>query len=243
MKNKSVYRIVSILSYISENPQGVTFSEIVEALDIPKSSLHDILQALYETECIYFKDPRLKSYAIGSTIFSLGVSYSKTSEFINVSKLYINDICEKINQPILLSKFAVDRVTHVYKQEAHRSILKAPKLGIDEDGLHSPIGKLFLAAAPHYLDNLRKLGITDAAYIKELETIREKQYVMEINHKNEPSFVIAVPIYNFKNIASGVISTLGIYVESKNYDEQINLLKDMAANISKKLGYKKKSPQ
>ncbi len=237
MKNKTVLRIVRILNFIAKNPQGVTFTEIVAELELPKSTVYDILQALYDTECVYYKDERIKSYAIGSTIFSLGRSYSTMSTFINLSNLYIKDVSESIGQPVLVSKFAIDRVVYVNKYEPEDNIIKTPELDVGDEGIDSSVGKLFVALTDYNQDELTELCSGNTQYLKELTKIRKDRCIIEYNTKGKHSVVIAVPAFNFEGKICGVISTIGIHIPGQIYTETLSELQEMAMNISQKLRY------
>ncbi len=237
MKNKNLDRVLKILNFISKNPQGATFIEIVNELDIPKSTIHDILKVLHETDCIYYKDESLKRYSIGSTIFTLAQSYSKSSTLINASKYYISEVCAEINQPIMISKFVIDKVVYVHKDEPVDSILKTPNLGVCDKGINSSVGKLFVAFSNLYPDRLEELGIDDKCYIDELKKIRDNNYEIGINVEGKNIITICVPVYNFENRVCGVVSTIGIYIPTQNYDYELEKLTIMANKISEKLGY------
>ncbi len=239
MKNKNLDRILKILTFISKNPQGATFIEIVNELDIPKSTIHDILQVLHETDCIYYKDESLKRYSIGSTIFSLAQSYSKSSTLINASKYYIGDACKKIKQPIMISKFVIDKVVYVHKDEPIDCILKTPSLGVCDKGVHSSVGKLFMAFSSYYPDKLEELGVNDKDYIENLKKIRENNYEIGIDVEGKNIVTICVPVYNFENRVCGVVSTIGINTPYQDHNFELDNLISMASKISEKLGYNK----
>ncbi len=46
-----------------------------------------------------------------------------------------------------------------------------------------------------------------------------------------------MPVYNFENRVCGVVSTIGIYIPTQNYDYELEKLTIMANKISEKLGY------
>ena len=52
--NRTALRTIEILEYIAKSQDGVSLLEIAQALDIPKSSVFDILKTLlYNKSCRY----------------------------------------------------------------------------------------------------------------------------------------------------------------------------------------------
>ena len=76
-ENRSVNRILAILELIAKHDEGLTLGQIFRMLEIPNATAYDILQTLYKADAIYYKDPRLKNYVIGSKMFAIGSVYTK----------------------------------------------------------------------------------------------------------------------------------------------------------------------
>lgn len=238
MKNKTVMRTFEILELIAKYPDGVVLTDLVKELDIPKSTIHDILQALVATGSIYFKDERVKSYAIGPNIYALGGAYSRTSNLINVSRPYMEEVCELIHQPLMLSKLVGSKIVYVYKEEPGDIVLKTPSLGVINEGRETTVGQLLIAfAEKDYEDSEASFGIMDEAYKEDLEEIRKKGYKIGIGIEGLHTICIAVPIFNVENKIGGVLSSVGIYLPNSDFSENLKLLKDRAEKISYRLGY------
>ena len=80
--NKAVIKALKILELISKSEEGLTLSEIYKEAEMPKATTYDILQALYMEDAVYYKNEILKTYVIGSKLFTIGQSYMKNSNFI-----------------------------------------------------------------------------------------------------------------------------------------------------------------
>ncbi|WP_317856003.1 IclR family transcriptional regulator [Chakrabartyella piscis] len=234
LKNKMVRKIVEVLNCIAKHDNGATCSEIVKETKLPKSTVFDILQALYDTECVYYKDEKIKSYAIGSTIYILGSTYSLNSTLVNLSNEYIKDVAEKINQPVLLSKFAMDRAVYINRYDAEKSIIKAPDVGKYDDDLKSAVGKVFLAFIEEDLCGRLDIDVPK----EELRMIQKNRYLMTYDEEYEHTYTIAVPIFNFESKICGVISTIGIHILGQNHYEVLEMIMTMAKAMSKSLRYK-----
>lgn len=62
---------------------------------MPPSTTHDILRTLIDENVVYYKDFHRKTYAIGIRIFALSKNYIYDSNIINVSREYLQIICDK----------------------------------------------------------------------------------------------------------------------------------------------------
>lgn len=240
MKNKTVLRTFEILDLIARSPNGIVLTDIVKELDIPKSTIHDILQALVATSAVYYKDERIKSYAIGPNIYALGGAYSRTSNLINVSRPYMEDLCQKIHQPLMLSKLVGSKIVHVYKEEPENVVLKTPSLGEVSNGNETTVGKTLIAfAEKNYEDLHATFGIMGQDFKEDLAKIRHNGYNIGIGVEGQHTITIALPIFNVENKIGGVLSSVGIYLPKSDFSNELLLMKDVTERISYRLGYRR----
>lgn len=241
MKNKTVMRTFEILDLIAKNPQGLALTEIVAMLDIPKSTIHDILQGLMATNGVYYKDERLKTYAIGPSIFALGGAYSRTSNLITVSKPYIEHCCAQLEQPMLLSKLVRNQIVHVYKEEPGNVFLKTPSLGVVPEGVYTTAGKVLITYSDLDREAIELIyGIKDEAFFAELLQIKEQGYGIGVGSDGRHTVAVAAPIFNLENRIGGVITTVGIHIPDMIHKKEIQMVTKAAKDISLGLGYKGK---
>ena len=143
--NRTTERAIHILELIAASENDLTLNDIAKFLQIPKTSAFDILTTLVETNMIYVKDPRLKTYAIGVKAYAIGNMYSKTSLLVNASAPIIKDLANTTGLTILIAKETNGKIIFIAKQEPPKKIIATPNLG-DEGVLHTTsIGKTILA--------------------------------------------------------------------------------------------------
>lgn len=243
MENKFVGKVLDILELISKNPKGITCTEIHKALGLPKSSVYDILQALYKRDAIYLANENLKTYVIGSSMFAIGSVYTKNSSFINISKPLLEEFSEKYNLICYASKRIGDKVISVYKNEPIKCKIQMADEGTEITKFHSTaIGKALLAfdnyPVPEVLEKYTINTITNKELLfEEIEKIKLDGYSVENQETEEHIKGFAVPIYNFEKRVCGVISAYGLSFELKDIDNLCLEFKMLASQISKKLGY------
>ena len=251
--NKSVEKSLRILELISKNPEGITLADIYKELKLPKATAYDILQALYKDDAIYYKDPNLKNYVIGSKIFAIGQAYTKNSNFINFASQGLNAFANKYNLTVFASKRLGDKVTYIYKYESPKTKIITNDVGTQMPLYSNAAGKAFLSFLSDEkresllleIKNKDFNGVETKEYLKLLEDInRFKQlgYVIDNGETEDYLKQIAVPVYNFENKVTGVISSAEINVNGDMNiikPEQIQELIDVAKYVSEKQGYKK----
>src|SRR5690606_7447904 len=119
-ENRSVNRILSILELVAAHPEGLTLGQIYRELDMPKATAYDFLQTLYKADAIYYKDPRLKNYVIGSKMFAIGSVYTKNSSLIEASELLLRNFANEYGKTALITKKTDDHYVHIYKYQPDR---------------------------------------------------------------------------------------------------------------------------
>src|SRR5690606_10435735 len=144
-ENRSVNRILSILELVAAHPEGLTLGQIYRELDMPKATAYDFLQTLYKADAIYYKDPRLKNYVIGSKMFAIGSVYTKNSSLIEASVYDLRNFANEHGKTILITKQTDDHYVHIFKYQPPNSLIFInEEIGyISYDFDISPIGRAF----------------------------------------------------------------------------------------------------
>lgn len=240
--NNSVLKSFQILEIISQYPEGINLSGIVRETKLPKSTVHDICNALYQTDAIYFKDPVAKTYVVGSKMYSIGQVYTQNSNFIIACEPFLKDFAEKYGVSVSAAKRLHNTSVNVFKYESKNSKVITQELGAQVKLNEDVCGKVFLA----YLDKnslskkLEQLGLQDDfKIIEELQQILKNGYGFDDNVSSKYIYSIAVPIFNFENKCIGVITSTSLKTTKNDVDEQIKNLMLIANKVSKILGYRK----
>src|SRR5665648_669543 len=72
MAVKSAARVMDVLDVLRNHPDGMTLQELCNELNIPKSSMHEILHTM--TERNYLNQSENKRYSTGFKLIELGLS-------------------------------------------------------------------------------------------------------------------------------------------------------------------------
>lgn len=225
-ENGAVKRIILILDLISKNPQGITLGEITRKLKMPKSTAYDILQTLYLYDAVYYRNPDLKNYVIGSRIYAIGSTYSKNSSLLEVSTPHLVEFSERTGYTTQLAKkIADDKIVYVGKYEPNNAKI------ITETN----VGNIFYS-----LDE-EIAGLCYQTFDERINLNGKKPntpFIEKISGSTDHIQSIAVPIRNFENrmvgalIASDLASQNGV---DKSVIKELLIIRE---KISRSLGFR-----
>jgi DNA-binding IclR family transcriptional regulator len=244
--NRTAKRTIDMLELISKNPKGLSLNEIVNIMDIPKTSAFDILHTLVQLEMVELLDTRSKLYSIGVRSFMIGNSYIDNADLVNISKPYLEKLGEYVGKTVFLGKESNGKVIYLYKYEPERAIITTCKIG-NQNELHcTGLGKCVLAFHEDYKEIIDKLELrkrTDFTIvdkdelIKNVEQIKKQKYSVDFREYEDHMLCIAAPIFDHKGEFYAAISISGLYVEGRDFQEEVEILRKTAETISRKLGF------
>ncbi|MCR3905645.1 MAG: helix-turn-helix domain-containing protein [Tenericutes bacterium] len=227
--NRSVARTLAILELIAKHDEGLTLGQIYRMLDIPKATVYDFLQTLYRADAIYYKDPRLKNYVIGSKMFAIGSVYTKNSNLIEASQFELKDFADRYGRTVFITKRINDKIVYVYKYQPSSSKIVTPQeIGtVSRDFEHGPIGKCYAV-----FDKSVRNG-----NIEGFNEIKKNKYVYSSVEDSSHICTLATPVWNFENRVVGVLVAADLAMEGVKRDVLAKDFVEIAKNISRRLGY------
>lgn len=250
--NKSVEKSLKILELISKYPEGITLAEIYKTLKMPKATVFDILQALYKEDAVYYKDPNLKTYVIGSKIFSIGQAYTKNSNFINFANQGLKDFANKYDMTTFAAKRLGDKVIYIFKYESPKTKIITNDVGVQMPLHKNPAGIAFLCFLHEEKRNALLAEIKEKVYknvataeykklLNDIKRFRELGYVFDNGETEDYIRHFAAPVYNFENKVTGVICASGLMngFDNEQLMNQIKEFLEIANYISERQGFKK----
>ena len=227
--NRSVTRILAILELIAKHDEGLTLGQIYRILGIPKATVYDFLQTLYKADAIYYKDPRLKNYVIGSKMFAIGSVYTKNSNLIEAAQFELKEFAKRHGRTVFITKRINDKIVYVFKHQPNNSKIITPQeIGsTTRDFEKTPLGQAYAVFDKKVL-NLD---------IPHFEQIKRRRFTESNLEDSSHITTLAVPVWNFENRVCGVLVTSELASDHSNRKEVITDFVDIAERISRKLGY------
>lgn len=249
--NRTLLRAIEILELLSKNKDGYTLVEIVDIIQLPKSSAFDILKTLVHKKMLEedLSTGKVK-YKIGVHTFLIGNSYLNTVDTVNIAKKYLNPLADRIKSTIFMAILDDYMVTYLYKYESKESIITTANIGSRRQLHSSALGKIMLAfssddfvmeAINHIsFETYTEYTITSVEkYYDELKEAKIKGYAKNFREDALHQIAAAAPIFNHDGKVIAAISCVELYEENKDLDELGEIVKNEANNISYRLGYSK----
>ena len=248
MTVKSAARVMDVLDLLRDFPDGMTLQELCNELDIPKSSMHELLYTMTERD--YLMQSENKKYTLGFKLIELGLASLDKVDVYQIAKQHMVKLVDEIEETVFLAVCVDDEIVYVNKMDCSRSVRTNVTLG-DHKPMHcTALGKSFLAhMSAHEVERVvHRKGlpaftsrtITDyKILLKELETV----FQSGVAHDNQEIEVglscVACPIYNHSGKVIAAISVAGPTERIEQRMQEIEAsLKEHSLLISAQLGYR-----
>lgn len=247
---RSVQRALGILECFDWNNRELTFSDIVEKIDLPKSTTSRILATL-ENEGFLVRDQDTQRYKLGHTMYLLGIVAKESMDIRTISLPFIENMTKLTNETsnlYILENY--DRVC-IAQKESPMPIKQLVKVGERFPIWAGATGRSILAHLDEsiWYEMIKELKqftehtvVDPEMFIQDLRDIRAKGYSLSLGEKFNEVGCIAAPIFN----DGGVIGCISISGPVYRFPEDITyfakLVTDSASSISHRLGYREKRP-
>ncbi len=245
--SRTAIRTIKILELVAEHDNGLTMSEIASELEMPVTSVNDIVKALLEMEMLDLIDTRSKAYGIGLKAFYIGNAYINNTSLIDRAKPIVKELGTQLNKTVFLGKHANGKVTYLYKHEAPGLLIATCSIGSQASMHNTALGKSILA---YDLDALTRIDkkplkpatkntITEFDELRmELERVRERGYAIDDREHNEHLFCIGAPIFDSSGHVIAALSVSSLYTPELDVDSEASLIREKAKEISMKMGWR-----
>lgn len=246
--NRSVLRAIDILKLLAENNNGMTLREIMNVLDLPKTSTYDILKALVSQNMIDEIRSDGLIYRIGLKSFQIGNSYLSNTDLINYAKPHAKILAESLSKTTFIAVLDKNDVTYLYKYEPEKAILTTSNIGTKNPISCTSLGKAMLSGLEsdeieYIISNLtfekrtNNTILSAEDLLKDVLRSKTKGYAVDNREIEDHTLCIGSPIFNHEGKMIAGISFSGIYKEDLDIEKEGQEVKKAAKNISRSLGY------
>ncbi len=248
--NRSVKRSIEILELIAKH-KSVTLKQVIDTLDIPRTSAYDILRELVNSKMVVEKRGEVNQYKIGLKAFQIGNEYINNTDLIAVAKPAIKSMADELNKTAFIAVLDRGYVSYIYKYEPETSIITTSNIGTKNPIHCTSLGKAILSG----MDNKRiekelkyckfekytdKTILNKKDLFKDIEVIREKGYAVDYNEIEDHTICIGAPIFNHNGEVIAGLSISGLSTKDRDIEFEGNKISATAIKISKLLGHEKK---
>ena len=238
-------RTFDVLNLLVQHKEGLRLTEIKEALNLPVSSVHNMLQTMVSAEvAVVTEDLR---YSVGPRAVSLALRTLGSLDIRTISRRYLQDLAKEIGDDVYLALRMGKRVMYADRVLGTQRISLDIRLG-EPLFLHSTAtGKLFAAndaklaaqvlAAP--LKKLTAATITDTKQLeREYARIRTQGFAKSMEESVDGIVGYAVPVQDGTHqlVAAIHASVLDKRATKAHERKLLAAARECAAQIERHLG-------
>ena len=246
---KPVYNAIRILDVLGRE-RGLGVTRISQLLELPKSSVHDILSTLH-IEGLVEKDRERNHYNLGLKLFELGNMARANLELRRIATPFLRSLNEDLHETVHLTILDGWEVLYVECFESIKQLRTYSVIGVRAPLHCTAVGKAILAfftekqvsemikamGLPRFTENT----ITDRrALDQQLADIRRRGYAVDNAEHEEGVRCIGAPIHNHEAqvVASISVSGPSQRMTPERDAEVGKLLVGKTQEISRRLGYR-----
>lgn len=246
-KNKTVLRSMDILN-LFEKYEALTFQEIIDLSNMPKTSVYRMLLSLEDME--FLEKGTDTKYRLGLIFLRFGSLVSARLDLRRIAYPVMKDLHEDTEEAINLIVRRNDTAVYIEKIDTKQKVRLYTEVGRTSPLYAGACSRIILSHLPEddiqlYLDrtHLKQLAlgtITDKQVLN--KTIKQAQidgYTISHSELENHTASIAAPIFNHDGAIVAGLSIAGIDVNYQGEDSQTlaNKVIKAAEKISEMLGY------
>lgn len=223
---KSANRALDIIDFIAD-AGSATFTEILEALSLPRSSAHGLLRTLVSSSWLE-QHPDNRRYTLGLRTWQIGQQYDGHRLLIEQAQPIMNQLTAETGETVQLAR--LDGVENVYIgiSPSPNPMRLASMVGMRLHAHATGIGKALLSTLNHdeverrltavVLPRLTPRTVTDVdALLALVDTARYTGYALDDEEFVDDCRCVAVPLTSESE--TGIAAALSITMPSHRTDE------------------------
>lgn len=249
----ALLKAIDIINLFSPEEPRLTLAEISKRLQMPKSTVHNILNTLLSRGLIEKVDN--DSYALGTNFIALTQAVRVNVELRDRAAPLLRALADASHQSVYLTALDGDLCLYIYAIESSRRLLARTAIG-DRAQLHcTSVGKAMLAFMPEAQVRgiVERVGLTRFTgetittwerLQEELAVTRLRGYSLDAGEHEPGTYCIGAPIFNGRAVVIGACSISGgepDIVGARQHD-LAPLVVHAADEISRRMGYVAPSP-
>ena len=244
---KSAARVIEVLEALAERPPGLTFTELLAATHIPRSSLHGLMRTLAERRVVELA-PDTKRYAPGPKLWELAMGYVRQLELVPLAWPDLTALRDSFDETVQMGVLDGADVVYVAQAASSHRLQLVSHVGSRLPAYATGLGKALLAGLP--LDDLKPRvperlvpftphTITDrTALLEELEAVRVRGYALDRGEYSAEVRCLAAPVldHDGRVVAAISVTMAALRYSAVRAGEVAPVLLDTVRRLSGRLG-------
>ena len=135
---------LEMLNYVADCGQPVSFKELSDTFDFPKSTIHNLAQTMANLGYLQ-KNNGTGKYTIGIRCFQTGNAFRQSNLFLNMAKEIVERLCLESNETTHFAVLEGTEVIYMYKFDSNQPIRVHSQVGKKIPAHTTAIGKALLS--------------------------------------------------------------------------------------------------
>jgi len=242
-------RAVSILGFLAQSRRQVGITEIADATNLSKATVHRILSTLRDYSIVIRDDGGL--YQMGPSVLFWADAYQKKAGLCEIARPWLRALWEESRETVHLFIFEGGEAYYLDKLDSPHPVGMRSRIGAKRDLYNTSGGRAILAALPEadleaYFENTEFLPrtthtITDRDELRKILAIgREKGFCEEVEESEEGIRCVGAALLDVRGYPIGAVSiSAPAYRFSDGQSRALGeRIRDTALAISRELGYR-----
>lgn len=233
IEHRPTARVLNILELLASSTEGLTLTEIAEAIDAPKSSILPFIHTMAQRKFI-FQNKNTNKYSIGIASFCVGSSYSNNMSALEFIKSEMRYIVKKTNEICQMGILDKGQVLYIAKVDSENPIRIISSVGKRLPAYCTALGKAMLCNTT--IEDIKKLypkglipftskTVTSFEELeKQLEEVRKTNIAYEFGEINEPSYCLSTPLTKDGDILAAISVSIPSFRMTEEKNELIKSL-------------------
>jgi len=243
-----VERVFDIIETLASSRKPMRVTDISKATSISKSTSFRLLQTMHMRG--YVDKDENQAYSIGYKLFDIISTQLDTLELQTESKSFLMALRDEYNMAVHLGILRGKDISYIENLDVVMPINNYTQSGFRSPAYCSSMGKCLLSClSGEDLENLlynyqfkkyTEYTITDSNEFKHhLKQVRKQGWAIDNQEYYLGQRCVAAPIFDYRGDAVAAISISGTtnQITDKKLPEIIKRIREVASNISKRLGY------
>lgn len=245
---QSIERAIRLLESFSPTEPRLSLSELARRLNLPKSTIHNILKTL--TAHGYVERVDGDRYALGTAPVTLAQSARVSVELRDRAAPLLRELADTTHETVYLTSFETDHVLYVYAIETRGRLLARSAVG-DRGPMHcTSVGKAVLSALPadEVAEIIQHRGmpaftpytlVDPITLSADLAQTRERGYSIDNQEHELNTFCLGAAILDDRGVVIGACSVSGRdpAIVAARQEELVTPLLFTAQEISRRMGH------
>lgn len=223
---KSAARILAILGYLAEK-RGATFSQIVRDLNLPNSSVHQLLHTGVNSGFIE-TDPDTKRFTVGLRVWEVAKAYTGAEDLAALARPFMDELVDRTRETVQLARLSgLDNVYLAISESPHVMKLVS-SVGSRLPAHTTGLGKVLLAGLSEAeltrrldgLHHLQKFTEHTISSVSQLRKVLDRTRRDGFAEDNEEYIIgcrcVAMPL---RDKSGSVIAALSVSVPTPRYNQ------------------------